>query len=313
MSDVALIRNPNSTANRAGGAGTRAAFPSAVQVIDCSALADMTRSLREAHAAGAEIVLIDGGDGTVREVLSRLPGIWGERLPQVGIFPRGNTNLIAREVGGLTSPDAVAEILRRRAAGNPLPTVRRPVLRVDYAGGEHPSMRGFMLGWGAYATGTRIAREQVAAAGPRQVVLTVLATIRRALFGAGRDELRRGVPARLTIDGRDTGDAARFIGLATTLQGRLVAGINPFWGEGPEPIRWFDVAAPGRRLAFAAPFVLAGRPRRWMLRSGYASGRAKRLELHLEAPFIMDGEIFPPPGRGPLTISAAEKVSFISL
>lgn len=313
MSGVALIRNPNSRANRAGDTGTRAAFPSAVQVIDCSALEDMTRNLRAARASGAEIVLIDGGDGTVREVLSRLPGIWGARLPRVGIFPRGNTNLIAREVGGLRHPDAVTEILRRRAAGSPLPTVQRPVLRVDYAGAEHPSMRGFVLGWGAYATGTRIAREEIAAAGPRQVAMTVFSTVRRALFGALSDELRRGVPARLAIDGTDTGDTSRFIGLVTTLQGRLVAGLNPFWGEGPEPIRWLDVEAPARRLALAVPFVLAGRPRRWMLQNGYASGRAKRLELHLDTPFIMDGEVFPPPSQGPLAISAAEEVSFISL
>lgn len=313
MSDVALIRNPNSTGNRASSLDRQAAFPSAVQVIDCSALNDMTRNLREAHASGAEIVLIDGGDGTVREVLSRLPGIWGPKLPRVGIFPGGNTNLIAREVGGLTGPDAVSEILRRRAAGNPLPLVQRRILRVDYAGAEHPSMRGFMLGWGAFATGTRIAREEIAAAGPRQVALTVVAMLRRAVFGAGRAELREGVAARLTVDGRNSAEGRRFIGLATTLQGRLVAGMNPFWGEGPEPIRWLDVQAPGRWVALAAPFVITGRPRRWMTRTGYASGRAKRLEVHLEAPFIMDGEIFPSPSRGPLTLSAAEEISFISL
>lgn len=313
MSDVALIRNPTSTGNRAADAARRAAFPSAVQVIDCSALEDMTRNLREAHASGAEVVLIDGGDGTVREVLSRLPAIWGPELPQVGIFARGNTNLIAREVGRISGADAVNEILRRRAARNPLPLVRRSILRLDYAGAEHPTLRGFMIGWGAYETGSRIAREEVAARGPRQVGLTVLSTIRRAFVGAERQAIRRGVPARLTIDGRETEPGRRLIGLATTLQGPLVGGLRPFWGEGPEPIRWFDVVAPGRRLALAAPFVLMGRPRPWMARAGYHSGRARRIEVALEAPFIMDGEIFPAPTRGPLTLSAGEVVSFISL
>lgn len=313
MSNVALIRNPNSLGNRATDSGRPAAFPSAVQVIDSSSLEDLTLRLSQARAAGAEIVLIDGGDGTVREVLSRLPEVWGADLPQVGIFPRGNTNLIAREVGGLRSPDAVAEILRRRAASAPLPSRKAPVLRVDYPGGEHPSLRGFMLGWGAYATGTRIAREEIAARGPRQVGLTVLTTLRRALFGAERTTLRRGVATRLAIDGAAGDDHARLIGLVTTLKGPLVGGMNPFWGEGPGPMRWLDVRAPARWLALAAPFVLMGRPRRWMAAAGYASGRASTIELGLDSPFIMDGDLFPPPSRGPLRLSAAEEVSFLSL
>ncbi len=312
MSDVALIRNPTSTGNRELDAGRMAAFPSGVRVIDCSALEGMTRSLREAHETGAEIVLIDGGDGTVREVLSRLPGIWGPVLPQVGIFPRGNTNLIAREVGGLAGPEAVVEILRRRAAGEPPPLTRRRILRVDYAGDEHPTLRGFILGWGAYAAGTVIAREEVAGAGPRQVARTVLRMLRRTLVGQSRAALRRGVAARLSIDGAAAVEGARLIGLTTTLEGPLVARMNPFWGEGPGPIRWLDVLAPARWLGLAAPFVLVGRPRRWMAGAGYASGRAERIEVTLDTPFVMDGEIFPAPRDGPLTLSAAEEVAFIS-
>ncbi len=313
MSDVALIRNPNSTGNRAGPGGAHAAFPSTVRVIDSRSLEELTRSLREARAAGAEIVLIDGGDGTVREVLSRLPEVWGDALPQVGIIPRGNTNLIAREVGGLAAPDAVAEILRRRAAGDALPVRRRQVLRVAYPDDSRPDLRGFVLGWGAYATGTRIAREEIAGTGPRQVAATVFSTLRRAVFGAWRDALRRGVAARIVIDGAEAPEGPRFIGLATTLQGRLVARMNPFWGAGEGPIRWLDVRAPARWLALAAPAVLIGRPWGWMRRAGYASGRAARIELALDTPFVMDGEIFPPPADGPLRLTAAEEIAFISL
>ena len=313
MSDVALIRNPYSTGNRAEPRGLRAAFPSAVRVIDSSSLEGLTRSLAEARAGGAEVVLVDGGDGTVREILSRLPAIWGDALPQIGIFPRGNTNLIAREVGALTAPDAVAEILRRRATGSALPIRRRRVLRVDYPGGEPAPMRGFMLGWGAYAAGTRIAREEIIGTGPRQVAITVLAMLKRCLFGAGRGALRRGVATRLAIDGAPMPPGNRIIGLATTLRGPLVARMNPFWGEGDGPVRWLDVREPGRRLWLAAPAVLAGRPWRWMKDAGYASGRAHRLEVALDTPFVMDGEIFEPPRDGPLTLSAGEEVSFISL
>ena len=108
-------------------------------------------------------------------------------------------------------------------------------------------------------------------------------------------------------------EPARLIGLATTLQRSLVAGMNPFWGEGPGPIRWLDVHAPGHRLVLAAPFLALGRPRRWMTRAGYASGRAARIELSLDTPFVMDGETFPPGRSGPMTLTASEEIAFISL
>ncbi len=313
MTGVALVRNPNSTRNLRSASGAPDPVPAAVRLIDCRTFDELSEGLAAAHSAGAEVILIDGGDGTVREVLSRLPEIWGATLPRVGILPRGNTNLIAREVGGLGAPNAVAEVLRRVDAGPPLPVRRRALLRLDYPADEHPTLRGFILGWGAYAAGTRIAREEIAARGSGQVTLAVLSTLRRALIGAERRALRRGVATGLSIDGAPMTGAARLIGLATTLQRSLVAGMNPFWGEGPGPIRWLDVPAPGHRLALAAPFLALGRPRRWMTRAGYASGRAARIELSLDTPFVMDGETFPPGRSGPMTLTASEEIAFISL
>jgi hypothetical protein len=311
MIGVALVRNPNSTRNLKSAA--ELPVPADIQLIDCSTLDALSGDLASARAAGVEMILIDGGDGTVREVLSRLPEIWGPALPRIGILPRGNTNLIAREVGGLEPENAVAEVLRRLDAGPPLPERQRAILRLDYPAGEHPTLRGFMMGWGAYAEGTRIAREEITARGSGQAALAVLSTLRRALFGAERTVLRRGVAADISIDGRLMGGPPRLLGLATTLQQPLIARMNPFWGGGPGQIRWLDIHAPGRRLALAAPFLALGKPRRWMTRSGYASGRATRIELTLDTPFIMDGETFPPAAGGPMILSASEEITFISL
>jgi hypothetical protein len=314
MSGVALVRNPNSTRNlRLASRGGLYPVPAAVQLIDSTTLDDLSEKLRAAHSAGTGVILIDGGDGTVREVLSRLPDIWGAALPRVGILPRGNTNLIAREVGGLASTNAVADVLNRLENGPPLSVQRRALLRLDYPAGEHPTLRGFMLGWGAYAVGTRISREEIAARGPGLVALTVLSMLHRVLIGTERASLRRGVATGLVIDGETQAAKARLLGLTTTLQRPLTAGLNPFWGEGAGPIRWLDVQAPGHRLALAVTFLARGRPRPWMLRSGYASGRAARIELSLDTPFVMDGEMFPPGEAGPLTLSAHEEIVFISL
>jgi hypothetical protein len=311
MSRVALVRNPKSTRNLTTAAGVT--VPTQVALIECGTLDELAAGLAAAHSGGAEVILIDGGDGTVREVLSRIPEIWGTVLPRIGILPRGNTNLIAREVGGFGDPEAIAEVFRRLDAGAELPVRRRALLRLDYPAGEHPTLRGFILGWGAYATGTRIAREEIAARGTGQATLAVLSTLRRALIGAERKALRRGVKAGMSIDGAQMIESPRLIGVASTLRQSLIAGMNPFWGEGRGAIRWLDVHAPGHWLAFAAPFLALGRPRRWMMRSGYESGQANRIELDLDTPFIMDGETFPPAQGGPLVLTANEEISFISL
>lgn len=312
MSGVALVRNPNSTRNLKSPAGVAA--PAGVALIEGGTFGALSGGLAAARSDGVDVILIDGGDGTVREVLSRLPDLWGAALPRVGILPRGNTNLIAREVGSLgPAAGGVAEALRRLDAGPPLRERRRALLRIDYPAGEHRTLRGLMMGWGAYAEGTRIAREEIAGRGSGQAALAALSTLRRTLIGPGSAAMRRGVSAGLCIDGVPAVAAARLLGLATTLQQSLIAGMNPFWGAGPGAIRWLDIAAPGHRLALAAPFLALGRPRRWMTRAGYASGRAAQIELRLDTPFIMDGEPFPPAVSGPIVLSGHEEIVFISL
>lgn len=310
MNRVALIRNRTSTRNRAGGLQPA---PDGVRLIEPYSLDRMTEGLRAAHAAGVEVLVVDGGDGTVREVLSRLPEIWGDTLPRVGIVPRGNTNLIAREVGALRSPRAAAEVLRRVRTGEPMNELRRALLRVDYAAGDYPPVRGSIIGWGAYAEGTRVAHHEMNGRGSALVALTVFAMLTRVLVGGERGALRQGIPAAMDVDAEPRPDGKRFIGLATTLQGPLAARMNPFWGEGPGPIRWLDILTPAVRLATAAPFLLRGKPARWMERAGYASGRAHLIELWLDTPFVIDGETYPPPLDGPLMLSATEEVTFVSL
>lgn len=310
MSRVALIRNRASTRNRVSGIQPA---PAGVRLVEPDDVSAMTDALREAHAAGVDVIVVDGGDGTIREVLSRIPEIWGAPLPRIAIVPRGNTNLIAREVGALRSHRAAAEVLRRVESGAPLTELKRSLLRVDYPQGDHAPVRGSIAGWGIYAEGTRVAHQEIKARGTAQVALAIFAMSTRVLVNGEGGALRQGVPAALTIDGTALPEGNRFVGLATTLQGTLAARMNPFWGEGAGPIRWMDVLAPAERVAQAMPYLLRGKPARWMERAGYASGRARRIELYLDTPLVIDGELYPPPAGGRLLLSAAEEVTFISL
>ena len=274
---------------------------------------DVLPALDRLRAVAPDLLVIDGGDGTVRAVIEALPCVFGRAPPPIAILAHGNTNLIARRLGPLEGPGVLAR-LAAADADDVLPALRSaPVLRLDFDDGH--TRRGFIAGWGAYTAGTRIGRNEIAARHGRQLRLALVATLWRALTGTGGMRLREGVPGRLRADGRACPGRRRFIGVVTTLPGPLIGPFAPFWGAGEGAIRWLDIAAPARRLVLAAPLVVAGRPARWMARAGYASGCAARLDLELGAgstPITVDGAEIGGEGPKRVTITADECVRVLS-
>ncbi|SFH64308.1 diacylglycerol kinase family protein [Albimonas pacifica] len=287
---AARLRNPASARNRG-----RPATPLAgdVREVELTGPDRLDATLAALAAEGIELLIVDGGDGTLREIASRLPDAF-PRPPRLAVIAGGNTNLVARHAGAAKP----AEIARLRAGGGRERRLR--LLRAEREGA--PPLRGFILGWGAYETATRIAAEEGRGRGAPQVARTILATLRRAAFGAEATSLRRGVE-------RGLGPGRALAGVATTLEGPLLPGLDPFWGEGDDPIRWTEAPAPAPHLALGLAFALAGRPTGWMRRAGYRSGRAATLELGAPA-FVMDGERFE--AAGPVRLSAAETLTFLS-
>lgn len=307
---VGLLRNPSSTGNRAR------AFvppPSDVLCIDVHEIPALPEALARMKAAGVGVLAIDGGDGTVREAMTRAPDVFGTDLPRIAILPHGNANLVARSAGSLNGPAALARLAGMARAGV-VPAGRQvTMLHVDFPGSAKSPMRGFIIGWGLYETGTRIAVEEIATRGSRQVVGAFLTTLRRALAGAEARAIRQGVAATIAIDDRAQPQGRRLIGIATTLPGKLMAGLSPFWGAGDGALRWLDVDAPGYRLALATPFAAFGAPRRWMLENGYRSGRAERLDMRLGGDFVLDGETFETGPGGAVSLSPGERIEIISM
>lgn len=299
---IVVLRNP-----AASGHPERSLLPPGIPVVTPSGLRDLDGQLGEIAGAGCDLLVIDGGDGTVRETLSRLFETF-DPLPVVGILAHGNTNLIARHRGCLTDPARLGDLRLADLKARSRPS---PVLRIDRPGA--PPLRGFIAGWGAYAAGTRIAVSEIGSRGSGQVWRTVLATLRRSLFGAEARALRRGVEAQLAADGRALSPGRRFLGLATVLEMPLMAGIAPIWGTGPGNLGWLDVTAPPRRLWLGAPLALTGRPMRWMAPAGYRSGRCDSLDLEVCGGVVLDGDPVAAAAGVPLSLTARETVRILTL
>jgi len=313
MIRVGVVSNPHSGRNRRSGLGVVPGVARATGALHATldpgtrlgpVLADFAR--REVG-----LVVIDGGDGTVRAVLTAAlaePGF--AEPPLLAALPSGTTNLIAGDVGPRGARGAAFARLAALAASDGLAgnVVRRAPIHVEGARGRAPEL-GFFFGAGALAWGTRLTRRYIARGRMASAVGTALGIAASAgllLVGAGP----AGAAMAIGHDEAPPRSGARTLFLATTLE-RLVLGLDPFWGPGSGPIRTLDIAAPARRFALALPALLRGRPRPWMAAAGYHGARAHRVTLGFAEDALLDGEWYRPDPGVPTVLRAGQAVGFV--
>ena len=267
---------------------------------------DALRTALETFARdGLDLLVIDGGDGTVRDVISLLPHTFGEDPPLLAVLPSGKTNVLAIDLG--TPNDWRLEealVAARRAE----PRIKsRPPLRISWADGR-PCLQGFFFGVGAPVKATNLAQNahRVGIFHNVAVAVTIASATLGALFGGARDEWREGVPAKLVLDGEAQPGGDRFAVVATALK-RLPFGLKPF-GAPREGLKLLDVDAPPRRLLKAVPLVLSGKAEPQLEGMGYRRRDPSLVNLVGGAPFVLDGEMFE---GGELTIGLGPALRFL--
>ena len=311
MSRLGIVANGRSWRNR--NAGARATPPRDALFEAPESPADYPEVMRRFAAAGVTTLAVDGGDGTLRDVMSALPPAFGEALPQIALLPNGKTNVAAADVGGAgRGPEAAERLAAALRGGSPLATsVRRPIV----ASFDGRSVYGFVFGLGAFERATRLVDERVHDRGFAQklgVALGVVASGSAVLFGKDREAWRRGVPLSLALDGGPEIAHDSFALLATSLR-RWVLGLWPFWGQGAGVIAVTEVAAPPRRLGRNLVTAGLGRPRASAAAEGWRSERADLIRLGLRDPFIIDGDRFAPGPDGRVELRAGPPLTFVRL
>ena len=275
----------NQRSHRNKGAG-QVDLPDDVVGIVPEQESELFAGLRRLAAEGVDLVVIDGGDGTVREVLTRLPEAYGGRFPRLAIVPNGKTNALALDLG-VPLGAALEDILAAARSGK-RPKIRH-CLEVLRAGQTLPERRGFLFGLGAFVRATELAQKNHdrgffdnAAIG-----VTLAGAVTRTLFGGSDDPWRRGETAALSFVGPER---AWFLVLASTLK-RFPLGLKPF-GDPHEGLKVLSIEAPPRRLLRAVPAVLRGEAPSWLAASGYRRDDLATFDLSFAGSFVLDGEIF---------------------
>ena len=270
--------------------------------------------LADFRAKGVELLAISGGDGTVRDVLTRGYGVYGEDWPLLAVIPRGKTNALAIDLGvpaGWTLAEAAD------AAGAGRRVVRQPLLVRSLDDPGRPPVLAFLLGAGAFTTGTRAGQDahRLGAFDSLAVAGTVGWGLAQAFFGTARNPWRRGTRMTITLpDGGELphsgrGDAGRrALVLASTMR-RFPAGLRPFagaQGSGPVQLAVMDVLR--RRLLLALPAVMFGHNAPWMARAGMRRLAVSGFEFAIGDAFILDGEEFP---AGRYCVEAGPRLEFV--
>lgn len=315
---LGIVSNPASRRNRRGLEGFQdaaAAFPGVRHEI-LGGMADLPAVLADFAADGVGLVAVNGGDGTVQAVLTELIGRRPfPELPPLAVFPGGTTNMIADDVGLEGRPrKAVARLAACAAADGVANLVQtRYTVALTAAPGRDP-VYGMFFGAGAIYRAIQVCRRVVhplrvgagAAAG-----LTMLGLLVRRAFGSrGGDKVFRGDEISVRVDGGEAQSGSRLMVLATTLD-RLLLGSRPFWGEGDGGLRFTSVAYPPVRFVRLLYRLLYGSAPRRLPEHSYLSRNAGKVELIMDCPFTLDGELFEPEPGQPVVLAAGPAIRFV--
>ncbi len=287
-----------------------------IHVVQAQTTNDIAGILQGFKTLNIDIVVIDGGDGTVREVLSQCPAVFGKNLPMFCVLPSGKTNVVAHNTGTAKyKREAFNCLLERLKTGlEAQHIVSLPVMRVVWGDASHEPVLGTLVGFAGFRAATDLAQTNVHSKGLNHnvaVVTTIVSFFYGAVFGRDDEGVRAGEKIAVDFDGVAEEEQNHFGVILTTLN-NFVMGVWPFWGDNSKAIKWLDIKAPPRNLVWALLMVFSHRGSEKLKRDGFESGSAQTVHIKTAHDFIIDGETFSPGADGKLEITSGVSVDFIA-
>lgn len=267
--------------------------------------------LSDFAARRVDYIAIDGGDGTVRDVLTCGAGVFGESWPMLIVLPGGKTNALALDLG-IPTDWSLADALAAVATGS---LVRRQPLVVTDRGDSRSQVRGFVLGGGVFNQVITLGQRshQLGAFNQTVVAITVVWSAVQAMLGMDGNKWRQGTPMRIRLsDGEELPHRGglpsdeRYLLFASTLQA-FPAGLDPFRSV-EHPLQVAVIDNPGRRLLLRLPSIFRGKASRKTQDRGYHAFGDTTVDLDIRDAFILDGEAFP---AGQYRLSAGPNLRFV--
>lgn len=297
---VGVINNPRSWRNtrrrtREAIQETLAAHPS--EHFEEDTLDGLVSRTEQLVGHGSELLIVNGGDGSVQAVLTALFNMpAGTPQPLLVVLSGGTTNTTANCLGyGRGLAPELGELLSQAAAGCLRGTmVPHAVLRADF--GLPRPMYAMFFGAGGVFHGINFYRGQVETRGFRGekgagVALAIF--VSRVLSGKGGALFP---PLHMAVRYDDRRIAMdEYFGVLVSTMDRQFLGLRPYWGEGPGPVRFSAMSYAPRHVLNAVVSIVRGRASASPYLTpeyGYRSENAFELELEIDSGFTLDGELF---------------------
>jgi hypothetical protein len=311
---VGVIYNPRSHRNL--GADFDCGLCPHVHIAQPRARAQLPEALAEFVAKDIDLLVINGGDGTVRDVLTCGQAIFGDDWPAIAVLPKGKTNALTVDLG-IPEDWSLQDAIDALDHGT---RVRRRPMTVsarDKSGSNGSSVAGFILGAGAFSKATQAGQSahRLGAFDSMVVAVTALWALMQSLFASRANPWRKGARMRIGLGASDVemahsgrGDPTRRqLLFASTLE-RLPAGILPF-GALKNGLKLVAVDQISRRTTALVPLVVMGKLLRGLRERGIHQLTASQFTLSIDDQFILDGEAFP---AGDYVIEQGPELAFLA-
>ena len=275
-------------------------------------------AVRELMERETEILIINGGDGTVQAVLTAVMSTPADALPLLAVLPGGTSNTTARNVGyGRQALPALQRILDESARGAVAGTVeKRATLRVERNDGPHACAPewAMMFGAGGIYHGIRLYRSTIESRGMRGQLgagIAIATFMAKVLSGNG-GSLFPPLHADVLIDGEPV-PREPYLGILASTMDRQILGLHTYWGTGPGPVRMTSMRTAPRRLIGALLAIIRGRSPSYLRPElGYRSVNAQVVRLTFDSGYTLDGELFHPGSpRTDVTLTARQCAYFL--
>ena len=302
---VGVIRNPRSFRNK--GLAPDQSARAEVITETTAKRKELFEVLARFASTGIDYLVIDGGDGTVRDVLTCGVSAFGDDWPPLIVMPKGKTNALAADLG-LPREWNLDRALMCAEAGS---FARRHPMVVAEADDPQARVQGFMLGAGVFTRSISLGQSahRWGAFNALAVFVTTFWSLGQALFAGGNNPWRRQTGIRLTNERGDAlagGAEQRYVLLSSTLE-NFPMGLKPF-GAVREGLKLVVLDRARRKSLLRIPQIAFGRQPKQPERLGYHWLAPESYLMMLDDRFILDGEAFP---AGTYRVSKGPELRFV--
>ncbi len=320
LANIVAISNPRSGRNKRGGFETFERTIKNYSVIKHVVIKheeDLLSALESCKQQQIKIIIVNGGDGTLLQVLTYLKKKSNQNyIPGLVLLQAGTTSMAFGDVGCKGRLNRVIAKVIDYSKGNisALEATLSPILQMTLPE-KNMTVCGMFFGAGAIYNGILYCRQNIHTKGVRGELGPSMAMIRYIFDWLTANKMTTSTQASIEVDQAPalTGDFA--IITATTLN-RLLMGVYPFWGQGKSnddiSLTLIKKNAPKATKAFMR--ILRGKdPSVESNVDYYRSVCPTKITLIINDGFTLDGELFGQSGvPTKVVLQSAGNVTFLT-